>query len=94
MANTLKSIWPAAKRGFQCRGGGKEASDVEGTPYHIECKHKKRVNVLDAYKQALSDTDGRPVIIVSQENRSPTLVTMEISEWLKLVGTAHEKPNS
>lgn len=59
VANDLKAIFPGAKRGLQTRGGGKEQCDVEGTPYHIECKHGAKVDVRAALLQATSDAVAR-----------------------------------
>lgn len=85
IAITLRSVWDAAKRGIgQARAGG-EVADVEGTPYWIECKHRRRVSVQGAFVQATEATDGRPPVVISRENRGPLLVTMGLSDWLDLV---------
>lgn len=93
VANDLKAIFPNAKRGFQTRGGGKEQCDVEGTPYHIECKHCARVDVRKAYTQAATDAhesegDYRPPFVVHKQNRGPIEVSSALTVWLEyLVGT-------
>lgn len=84
-ANALKDIFPDARRGFQTRGGGGEQADVEGTPYHIECKVGKRTNIKAAVKQALTDTDGRPIVVVTKDDRQHVLVTMLWDDWKALV---------
>ncbi len=73
------------KRGFQ-RRDGREAPDVDGTPYWIECKHAKCVNVRAAMAQAIAATDGRPPVVIAKDNgvRVP-LVVMRLGDWLDLV---------
>ena len=46
-------------------------ADVEGTPWHIECKVGKRPNPRAALKQAEEATDGRPVVVVMRDNQAP-----------------------
>jgi hypothetical protein len=85
-ANRLKSVWPDAKRGIGQARSAKEVADVEGTPYWIEAKHHKRVNIRAAFNQGTEATDGRPVVVVSRDtNKPPDLVTMSFDEWLRLV---------
>lgn len=73
------------KRGFQ-RRDGREAPDVDGTPFWIECKHAKCVNVRAALAQAVTATDGRPPVVIAQDNgvRVP-MVVMRLDDWLDLV---------
>jgi hypothetical protein len=83
MAITLKGLWPAAKRGIQYTGGS-EAPDVDGTPYWVECKCGKRTNIKAAVKQATDASDGRPIVVISKNDREETLVTMLIGDWYAL----------
>lgn len=62
--------------------------DISGLPgIHIECKRVERLNVPEAMKQAIADTekfhDGLPALF-HRRNRSPWLVTMRLTDWLKL----------
>ena len=82
IARALRDIWFDAKRGLQSRGGGKDACDVEGTPYHIECKRERRVNIRTAMHQANEDTHGRPPTVISQDDHGEILVTMQFKWWL------------
>lgn len=87
IANRLKELYPEAKRGFQTRGGGKEQADIEGTPFHVECCHGKTVNIRKKYEQAVRDTDGRPIAVITKRDREDVLVTMEFEDWLVLLRT-------
>ncbi len=75
VAVLLQKIWPDAKR-----LGRANAVDVDGTPYWIECKHRKRggSSIESAYAQATTRTDGRPCVVVSRVDRGPILVTVGI----------------
>jgi hypothetical protein len=72
------------KRGFQSRCG-RDGCDVEGTPFWLEAKHGKLVNVRAALRQALEATDGRPAVVVAKDDRSAPLVVMRLEDWLGLV---------
>lgn len=76
------------QRGFQTRGGGKEAPDVDGTPYHLECKHGRLVNLRAAMAQAVRDTDGRIPVVVAKDDRTQPVALMLLDDWLILVERA------
>lgn len=62
--------------------------DISGLPgIHIECKRVERLNVPEAMNQAIADADrfhdGLPALF-HRRNRSPWLVTMQLTDWLKL----------
>jgi hypothetical protein len=85
VARMLRPLFgDSVKRGYQARGGGKEAADVDGTPYHIECKHGRLVNLRAALDQAIRDTDGRVPIVIAKDDRSPAMVLMRFDDWLRL----------
>lgn len=84
----IKHLWPSAKRGFQSREGANEQCDVEGTPFHIECKRHKKVNVakeMDGAMEKRPESDTRPLALVHQDDYGRILVTFDFDEWLKLV---------
>lgn len=89
VAKLLRAVWPDAKRGFQSRSG-KDGCDVEHTPYWLELKCGQRVNVRAAMRQALAATDGRPVVVVSREDRGEILVTMKFEDWRELAVWAED----
>ena len=92
IANILKHIWPDARRGIQYRDGGKEASDIIGTPYHIECS-KGGESIWAKWKQAIDDCkihnhawkNGVFPIVIKQRDREEPVVMMSLKEWLYLV---------
>jgi len=79
-AIALKELWPEAKRGQQYVSGN-EQPDVDGTPYWVECKCGKRTNIKAAVKQATEASDGRPIVVISKNDREPVLVTMLYGDW-------------
>jgi hypothetical protein len=94
VANTLKSVWPGAKRGIgQTRNAG-EVPDVSGTPWWIEAKFHKRVNIRKAHEQAigarnvhreLHGTPYMPVLVVSRDNAKCDLATMTFEMFVDLM---------
>jgi hypothetical protein len=71
VATDLKQIFPEARRGLGQARSAKEVSDVEGTPWWVECKRGKRVSIRAALAQARAATDGRPLLIVVREDIDP-----------------------
>ena len=88
MAKVMRSVWPEARRGIGQARCASEVPDVDGTPFWVETKHRKRVSILAAFEQAAEATDGRPVVAVTRENNRPILVTMALADWLELVDRA------
>jgi hypothetical protein len=90
IARKLRPLFGSViKRGYQTQSG-KAACDVEGSPYWIECKHQKVVNIRAALAQAKTATDGRPIVVVAKDNGVRPIVCMELTDWLELV--ARELP--
>ena len=88
VANLMRSIGYAdAKRGIgQARSGG-EVPDVDGTPWWIEAKHRKAIDVHGAYQQgADASDDRREVLAVTKRDRGEVLVTMSFATFARLVG--------
>ena len=85
-------------RGYDIERGGSlsygEAPDLAGLPWvHIEVKRVKRLNVPEAMSQAVRDAarfGGVPGLF-HRRSRSPWLVTMLLTDWLKLYENAQEK---
>lgn len=83
LASILQPLWPQAERGIGQARRGSEVADVEGTPFWVEAKHRKKVSIPAAYRQATEATDGRPVLVVTKEDRCEPLVTMTLDTFLK-----------
>ena len=88
VAKLLSHIWPQARRGIQYRDGGKEASDIIGTPYHIECSHggesiwaKWKQVQKDCYEA--SDRCNRIHIVIKKRNRDEPVVLMRLEDWIR-----------
>ncbi len=66
----------------QCREGG---GDLEHPTLAIECKRRAvSVNVVKAMAQAEKSAAGRTPVVIHRVNRSDSLVTMRLSDWLAL----------
>ena len=56
---------------------------------HIECKRVERLNVPEAMRQAIRDSeafqDGAPAVF-HRRSREPWLVTMRLADWIALYG--------
>lgn len=85
--------------GYQVERGGSETfgtvPDIIGLPgIHIEVKRVERLNVSEAMRQAVRDAerfmDGAPTVF-HRRNREPWLVTMRLTDWLKLFAANSEK---
>lgn len=72
VANALKQLYPAAKRGLQNQGGGAAVPDVEGTPAWIECKRYKRVpGAMSLWYRLLKEAQRPPVLILREDRAKP-----------------------
>ncbi len=78
--------------GYHVERGGSlsygEKPDLYGLPgIHIEVKRVERLNVSEAMRQAVRDSerfqDGDPAVF-HRRSREPWLVTMLLSDWIKL----------
>lgn len=74
-----------AKRGMQFQGGT-DSPDVKGLPgIHIEVKRTEKLNINEAMRQALIDSDGKAIPIVAhRKNNHKWLITMVAEDWFEL----------
>jgi hypothetical protein len=87
LVKLLRPLWPDAARGLRQTRKGAECSDVEGTPYWVEVKHRNAVDVAAAYKQACEATDGRTPVVIWRVTGARTIhVTMSAADLVRLVG--------
>lgn len=92
LANLLKEYGYDCRRGQQYCGSNGDA-DVIGLPgIHIECKRVERLNLEEAMKQSISDTEavcalqGEEIYpaVFHRRNRGSWLVTMRLEDWIIL----------
>jgi hypothetical protein len=67
VARRLRDIYPEAKRGAQSRTG-RDAPDVVGLPWHVECKCGVKPNPRAALDQATRDSRGLPVVVAIHDD--------------------------
>ncbi len=88
VAEIFREIYPEARRGYQRRSGSDEP-DVAGTPWWIECKVGKATpQVYRAWWQAMEATDGRACMVVSKQDRTEILVTLQLVDLVALLERA------
>lgn len=96
VAEHLRPVWPAAKRGLGQARDARGLADVEGTPYHVQCKHGLQPNIVAALAQADRDRDApgdkRPALVVTRRDRGDTLVTMRLGDFVQLARDASARP--
>jgi len=89
VAADLRVLFPDARRGLQYQDGA-TAPDVEGTPFHVECKAGRKPNPRAALKQAQRDTKDRPPIAVIKDDREEPFAVMPWSVLLSLLHKAYD----
>jgi hypothetical protein len=91
IARVFREIYPGARRGLQYRDGS-EAADVEGTPFHIECKRGKAISVFAALKQAeAAASRGMVPIVVAKRDRERDVVMLSLEDFLELIRENEER---
>ena len=88
LAAVLRGYGYSIERGGSLSFG--EVPDLVGLPdIHIEVKRVERLNVPEAMRQAVRDSeafhDGAPVVF-HRRSREPWLVTMRLADWMDLYG--------
>ena len=85
IANILKGYGYDTRRGQQFSGLQGDA-DVVGLPYaHLEIKRVEKLNLDKAMEQSKRDArDGEMPIVMHRKNRAEWLVTMPLTDWMKL----------
>lgn len=92
LAGVLREYgYTEAKRGQQFCGINGNA-DVIGLPHiHIECKRVEKLNLYNAMEQAKKDTKGKLPAVFHRKNRSKWLVTMELTDFMKIYQEYEER---
>ena len=81
--------YPDAHRTAQHCGNTGDAGDVEGVGgLHVECKHVEKLNLYNAYHQAVRDSDangnGNIPVVIHKRNREETLVTLSLDNFIQI----------
>jgi len=74
------------RRTAQYCGNTGEAADIVGLPHvHVEVKRVERLNINDAMRQSIHDSDGKTIPIVAhRRNHSDWFITMRAADWFTL----------
>jgi len=56
----------------------------EKFPFSIECKAQERLNVWDAYDQAIANSGDYEPLLVMKKNRKKPLVVMDAEAFIRL----------
>ena len=59
-------------------------------PYSFECKNQERLNIWESLSQAEDNSGDYTPILVFKRNRTTTYVTLELEEFLKIIGEINE----
>ena len=92
VAAILRKHGHLAERGFQSRGGGREAPDVcHSLPgWRFEVKRAEKLNIHAAFRQAdddiAPDDDCTIPAVVHRASREPWLVTLRFEDLLDALG--------
>ena len=84
--------FPDAHRTAQHCGKTGDAGDVEGVPHlHMECKHVEKLNLYNAYHQAVRDNNAKNAgdipIVVHKKNRETVMVSLSLDDFMKIFST-------
>lgn len=84
--------FPGTHRTAQHCGKTGDAGDVEGVPHlHIECKHVEKLNLYNAYHQAVRDNNaknnGDIPIVIHKKNRETVMVSLSLDDFIKIFST-------
>ena len=65
----------------QAREGG---CDLEHPALAIECKRVEHLHLDTAMAQVIAAANGRIPVVIHRKNRTESLVTMRLSDWLAI----------
>jgi len=87
LASELHTYGYDAHRSQQFKGGP-DSPDVVGLPgIHIECKRVEKLNIHDAYAQAVRDAAGQKIpAVFHRRNRGKWMVTMSLADFMEIYG--------
>ena len=73
-----------------------DSGDIEGVEgLHIECKHVEKLNLYNAYHQAVRDNNAKNAgdipVVVHKKNRETTLISLSLDDFLKIFSTYNKE---
>lgn len=85
LSSKLKEYGYDCRRGQQYCGVNGDADVIGLEGIHIECKRVEKLNIYNAISQAKADSkNGDLPTVFHRKDRSEWLVTMTLSDWMKL----------
>ena len=75
-----------SRRGQQF-SGSPDSPDVvsEEFPFHIEAKFVEKLNLQNAFTQAIKDAGDKPPCVVHRKKNSESLITMRLADFVELL---------
>ena len=88
----MRAVYPESKRGIgQTRFAGEEP-DVTGTPWWIEAKHRKVVNLWEALEQAeaaratcKSTYAKAPLLVIAKRDKEKPVVVLHHDVFMRML---------
>tara|TARA_R100000808_G_C2148085_1_gene156166 strand:+ start:1781 stop:2125 length:345 start_codon:yes stop_codon:yes gene_type:complete len=59
-------------------------------PFSFECKNQERLNIWESLTQAEENSNNYTPAVVFKRNRTKTYITLELEEFLKIIGELNE----
>jgi len=87
IAHILSDHGFPAHRSQQYCGANNDA-DVTSPdfPFHVECKNVEKLNLYQAFTQAIRDSKGsKPPCVIHTKNHHENLITIRLDDFLKLI---------
>jgi len=76
---------------------GESGEDIKLSPaarkaiaYSFECKNQERLNIWSSLEQAEVNSSDRTPVLIFKRNRSKVYATIELDDFLKLIGDKNE----
>ena len=93
LAKRLNELGFSTRRTAQYNGkeNGSLADLVGIDGVHIECKRVEKLNIIEAYEQAMRDCKQNEVpTVFHRKNGKPWLVTISLEDWAELYKEARD----
>jgi Holliday junction resolvase len=77
--------WAAHRSQQFCGAAGDADVTAPDFPFHLECKHVEKLNLYQAFTQAIEDSKGKPPCVVHKKNHSEPLITCRLVDLLEIL---------